>query len=164
MLPQVLLSVTLAITPTWVRKNCTYGKPCGNTCISQNETCHVGSFGSESNPDTIPHLVVGGAGAILLLWNIGTFLSMYPQNSPIEDGVRARWVLGTGVATTAVGVLYTGIGGALISRDSEVPEHLLGWGIPFMVLGVVHLIFGVKLRRDLALMPSPGGLVFRVSF
>jgi hypothetical protein len=30
-------------------KNCNKGKPCGDTCISQNDTCHIGSSGTSTN-------------------------------------------------------------------------------------------------------------------
>ena len=44
-----LLSIVL-LTPTALAKNCTKGKPCGNTCINVNHTCHVGAGTAQSGP------------------------------------------------------------------------------------------------------------------
>lgn len=38
----VLVALSLVFSPALAQKNCSKGKPCGNTCISMSYTCRVG--------------------------------------------------------------------------------------------------------------------------
>jgi hypothetical protein len=62
---RVLLALTLALllqpggVPAARARHCAKGKPCGNTCISKDETCHLGAPGQRR---TDARNVGGGSG------------------------------------------------------------------------------------------------------
>jgi hypothetical protein len=47
----ILLFATFGVAPLHAQKNCTKGIPCGNTCISRDKVCHVGSAGGSHPRD-----------------------------------------------------------------------------------------------------------------
>jgi micrococcal nuclease len=49
-----LLSLLLILAPSALAKNCTKGKPCGNTCINVNYTCRVGTSSNTAPRTTTP--------------------------------------------------------------------------------------------------------------
>jgi hypothetical protein len=54
MTPRLLsLALLAAFAAPAFAKVCTVGKPCGNTCISQSDTCHIGG-GGVTTPITTP--------------------------------------------------------------------------------------------------------------
>jgi hypothetical protein len=42
--------VTWLAAPAHAQKNCTKGKPCGNTCISRDKICRIGAGGGDYRP------------------------------------------------------------------------------------------------------------------
>lgn len=65
----LLLALAVALAaPQAEAKNCTRGKPCGNSCIARNETCHKGSAGGLDSGGAIMALgLLGGLVVIGLL-------------------------------------------------------------------------------------------------
>lgn len=48
----LLLGLLVGLATEVTAKNCKKGKPCGNTCIAWNKTCHVGTSSSTSSSST----------------------------------------------------------------------------------------------------------------
>jgi micrococcal nuclease len=46
----IVLALLASTAPLEAQKNCSKGKPCGNTCIARNKTCHVGTGTARSAP------------------------------------------------------------------------------------------------------------------
>lgn len=50
----ILLALLLPIATADGQRNCTKGKPCGNTCIARNKTCRVGTPSSAPSTGATP--------------------------------------------------------------------------------------------------------------
>lgn len=130
----VLTSMVLLWCPPALANQCVSGKPCGNTCISWSDTCHVG-FGSSgyadsdkesSNDAVLVVIVVGAVVTGLLVWLFNSDSSKQPpyKQPTLKDDLSAAYGTCSGSDGCLRNGLCTNTGKCVAGSDEDCRQSV----------------------------------------